>query len=263
MDDDVLVWPSADHAAGSTTSHQHEALRAWVAARGDRRAKRQIVITDQTRHYRAAAKALAGASERAIELGSSYGDCLKVLHARCGGAARGVDISTTAVADAARRFPCLADSMEVMDCIHETERFAALTYGATLAFVDIGGDRHGDTVVRLIASDALQDVPVVVVKSQMLHRAAAAVTAAASVGPNAAVPTMDVLKPSRSSTSPPAIDGVAAWWRAVCESSLAFDAQAVAALGLGVPKWVASPDKWGRRADAVASMAASERAQSS
>ena len=169
MDDDVLVWPSADHAAGSTTSHQHEALRAWVAARGDRRAKRQIVITDQTRHYRAAAKALAGASERAIELGSSYGDCLKVLHARCGGAARGVDISTTAVADAARRFPCLADSMEVMDCIHETERFAALTHGATLAFVDIGGDRHGDTVVRLIASDALQDVPVVVVKSQM-HR---------------------------------------------------------------------------------------------
>ena len=67
--------------------------------------------------------------------------------------------------------------------------------------------------------------------------------------PNAVVPTMDVLKPSRSSTSPPAIDGVAAWWRAVCESSLAFDAQAVAALGLGVPKWVASPDKWGRRAD--------------
>ena len=44
-----------------------------------------------------------------------------------------------------------------------------LTHGATLAFVDIGGDRHGDTVVRLIASDALQDVPVVVVKSQMLQ----------------------------------------------------------------------------------------------
>ncbi len=200
----VVLWPP-DGCCHPVPKAACEALADLVSRRRNTR-ERTLVLVGETQIYRTAARHLAGPSDRAVELGSAFGDCLAALHKRTGGTARGVDISPKAIAEAEKRFPQLVGSMEVMDCVREDERLAAFVAGADLVFLDVGGDRHGETICRLVAS-ALASAACIVVKNRTLH------TAAAAAG--------DV--------------SVSEWWREVTERSVASDG--LGGAGLRAPRW--------------------------
>ena len=181
--------------------------------------RRVVVLTGETGHYRQASRTVATSEDDALEVGSSYGDCTEILRQRCR-SARGVEKSKSATAEATRKFPGLQGTIDVIDCLHEKDavQMAKCCANRTLACVDIGGDRHAEAVLQLVAG-SLGKVPVVVVKARLLYRACAAKAlkaddAAAAGGSGA----------------------MGAFWDAATR-----DALATGDAGLGVPKWSKRP----------------------
>ena len=64
--------------------------------------QRVVVLTGETGHYRQASRTVATEEDDAIEVGSSYGDCTKILRQRCR-SARGVEKSKKAPAQKVAR----------------------------------------------------------------------------------------------------------------------------------------------------------------
>lgn len=221
----------------------------------------------------------------ALEIGCSYGDCLQILWKRTSGQAIGFDNSTECVFEAVQRFPAFLRAssgtedkgseitraaVQVLDVlspegIAEVEVISA---SRSVTFVDIGGDRHTETVLKLLRR--LQS-RVVVVKCRALFTAATKFlessvcdrcgqtrsSCKALTGMNVADAPASIMqslqiteRPSKAKDLGPAVgllscdsDGsinqgteLASWWVSIQEKSARGGDKAGAA-GLGVPRW--------------------------
>mmetsp|Transcript_74173 Transcript_74173/g.168042 ORF Transcript_74173/g.168042 Transcript_74173/m.168042 type:complete len:194 (-) Transcript_74173:52-633(-) len=136
----------------------------------------RLLVCSRTREYRrAAASALVGAGDVALEVGCHVGITTAILAERCGpsGMAIGVDRSAAAVEAARQRFP--DHSFAVLDASSpgglpaELPRLLPAGSSPTVAFLDLGGDAPLPAVLRaVVVLEQLPGLRLLVAKSQAL-----------------------------------------------------------------------------------------------
>jgi len=203
----LYLYPKLD----TTGPCQNRTFIAEAAAEALRGAGGQrVMLVGETSQFRDLARKLAGSGDVALEIGSSYGDCLAILHQRTGGNARGIDISAVASAEAERKFPKLQGHIDVFNVLADRPRLSCALDGVTLAFVDMGGSANAEPVLRTVASMGARPL-VIVIKCRLLYRAA--------------------LKAELESGG----SGASVWWRELlrrCENASCGGA------GIGIPPWM-------------------------
>ncbi|CAE7839813.1 unnamed protein product [Symbiodinium sp. CCMP2592] len=145
----------------------------------------RVLVVHDTFSYRRLARTQAGQDDGVLELGSSLGECTRILSSRAA-AVIGIDVSQELVEESSRRYPDCR--FEWLDCFQEQARFAALCAelveagsGRLKIFVDIGGDRATSDICCLLSFleqvlntlHPKQPSALVVVKSKALATAAA------------------------------------------------------------------------------------------
>ncbi|CAE8735585.1 unnamed protein product [Polarella glacialis] len=141
---------------------------------------RLVVICFTTAEYRQLAKTQLSIGDAAIDVGSCYGHTTELLRLRTGGRALGLDIGAKNVFKARKSFPeAVFQVYDVLEgglpscplpCVDQEVAQAAGRPGARkAAFIDVGGERASDAVLKAIlwAQDVFQP-DVICVKSQYL-----------------------------------------------------------------------------------------------
>ncbi|CAK9114133.1 Uncharacterized protein SCF082_LOCUS52875 [Durusdinium trenchii] len=134
------------------------------------RLRRRLLVLNDTVCYRRLAKSHATKADSVLEIGSSLGECTAVLSSHAA-AVLGIEVSEALVEESRQRFPAL--SFEWLDCFQEPERLQRYCEqlrcsGDLKLWLDIGGDRSSEDVLRLL-SGLVEPPPVlVVVKCQQL-----------------------------------------------------------------------------------------------
>lgn len=261
----VVLWPSQ-----LSTGSDKKAGRNAVPSKAERNTltsilsfhhqenRQCIVLTGETRHYRAAARAIprtmpakmcgsmddgGGGNDRlaaqdneegavevatsALEIGCAYGDCLDILYSRCGGNVLGIDKSDECVEATKQRFPHLVDKARVLDCFLSDDSAALkeVAAGWMICMVDIGGVRHAEAVVKLVV-DSLAHIPIVVVKARILYNKGSDLCA--KQVKDGEVEVSDGVDDHIFEASP----HISRWWEDVASKTIA-DGES----GLGVPRW--------------------------
>ena len=162
------------------------------------RHEQRVFLVGETKDYRNFARhvPITTTTTTALEVGCAYGDCTNILAKRFEGRVTGVDVSSTAAAEAAAKFerlsPAEDGTLRVMGGVDVFSREGAAVVRAlanppeepfpsrhpnataagssspplsssgkrrrcSLCMVDIGGDRDAEAVVRLVGSDILGD----------------------------------------------------------------------------------------------------------
>lgn len=139
-----------------------------------------IGVVADTRSFRHHASAQVTPQDHVVEVGSSFGLCTTILHARAASCV-GLDVSMQHLAESSRRFPEI--NFHFLDALEEPERLRTMPFAepCTVCFVDIGGDRQLAHVVRaveLLRRRCLPNLRLMVVKSRELHAAMVAWLAA-------------------------------------------------------------------------------------
>lgn len=129
--------------------------------------KRCGLVTASTDAYRKLARSELTRQDFVLEIGSSLGLCTQTLaqHARW---VIGMDNSKENVAKTQEEYPWL--QFERLDPFLEPEKVLQLAVGYNVVFVDIGGNRELNAVVRLVQwVEEELDPRLIVVKSQAMH----------------------------------------------------------------------------------------------
>lgn len=129
--------------ADGSLYHAQPSKLLHIASRGVRR----VIVTRDTVGFRHLARSMPTKDDFCVELGSSYGVCTDLM-SKSAGRAIGVEISAELVEESRKRYPHV--QFECIDALVEKRRIVELAKDATLLYVDIGGDRLGDTLVLLI-----------------------------------------------------------------------------------------------------------------
>ena len=148
--------------------------------RDDSSSSRSVVLCRSTATYRALARRVPREGERCADVGSAHGDATAALAAAVGDASLvvGVDVSAAFVELSRSRHPTIR--FERLDALEDPALLARHLAGAACVFVDVGGVRPAEALVRLLPSIAKSADPrVVVVKCEALYDEAVAVAAAA------------------------------------------------------------------------------------
>ena len=195
----------------------------------------------------------------ALEIGCAYGDCSNILAKRFEGRITGVDISKEAPLAATARFPRLkpdhgrARIIGGCDVLSESGaslvRRLATDGSCFVAFVDIGGDRDAEAVIRVVREVLLGGPQVVVIKCRLLFKAAKFelkrvhidyTPAELSLRPPGKTGVEHV---SGSSYSPSSVSkALGLWWAAIAAKQ-----RLEGSAGIGLPKWQRLQGQPGRR----------------
>lgn len=139
-------------------------------------APRLLIVADTT-SYRRLARTQIGGRDAVLEMGSSLGECTKVLQCHAA-VAVGVEVQGDLVEQSRARHPQCR--FEWLDCYEEPARLRELcrelqAKGLLKVFVDIGGTRSAADVCRMLGAleEAAGPTPLVVVKCKALAKAAA------------------------------------------------------------------------------------------
>lgn len=140
--------------------------------------QRQVLMCYSTEFYRRLAHNQPNQDDFVVELGSSYGKASNILAPTCG-KLLAVDCSKEAVEQSQELYPHI--DFRRIDVFTDRLQLLEAARGCTVVFLDIGGNRELQSVSHMLCFllRALQP-RLVVVKSQELHKHAAAHTA--SVG---------------------------------------------------------------------------------
>ena len=141
-----------------------------------------ILLCGETESFRMLARSQLLPTDTVLEVGCSYGLATKELAARAQKVVA-VDVSSSAIERASAHCAAHAEKLrfEKIDGIKQQRQLLDMAAGATVAFVDINGDRASADVVQLLHALHTRLVPVLtVVKNTQLYRAACAHQASAS-----------------------------------------------------------------------------------
>jgi len=141
-----------------------------------------VLLTETTRAFRHVAASLPNplTDIRIVDIGSAYGDATQMMADAMGDSSRvlGVDVGAQFVLGAAQRFPQL--HFEQLDVLEDGMFAVQALRDASVVFVDIGGVREAEALVRLLALVASTCRPrAIVVKSEELVGYAREASAAA------------------------------------------------------------------------------------
>jgi hypothetical protein len=135
------------------------------------RAMRRLLICGDTAHYRTLARTQVTARDSVLEIGSSYGVATDVLFAASGGKVTGLDNSPSLVAESRARYPHC--EFRLCDALEGWEVLLQHAGGATVVFIDIGGNREVENgVLELLqfVETRLACVTLVVIKNRALKQ---------------------------------------------------------------------------------------------
>ncbi|KAK9707725.1 hypothetical protein K7432_010021 [Basidiobolus ranarum] len=128
-----------------------------------------IILCPHTNEYRRLARSQVTQTDNVLEIGSSYGICTDILSQHCG-LVIGLETSPTLIIESRRRFPHC--TFEGLDVLHNPGRVQTLISERkiNIAFVDIGGNRDAESVVKVIQFllGTTPRVESIVVKSEAL-----------------------------------------------------------------------------------------------
>ncbi|ORX97786.1 hypothetical protein K493DRAFT_336411 [Basidiobolus meristosporus CBS 931.73] len=125
-----------------------------------------IILCPHTTEYRRLARAQILQTDNVLEIGSSYGICTDILSQHCGTVV-GLETSPTLFVESRKRFPhCI---FECLDVLHNPGRVQTLIseHKINVAFVDIGGNRDVESVVKVMKF-LLPRVETIIVKNEAL-----------------------------------------------------------------------------------------------
>jgi len=144
--------------------------------------KGTMLICFKTESYRKLCRSQLEKQDVAIDIGCSYGKATHVMSQHCDNVL-GLDISREAIVSCRRDYPHVR--FEVMDCLEYPEQIATVSTGVNKVFLDIGGNRERNALIRLISFVQQNIKPdVIVVKSEALVRSAEEHTRRCQVNPD-------------------------------------------------------------------------------
>jgi len=133
---------------------------------------RKLLFCFKTESYRKLSRSQLVKTDVCIDVGCSYGKATDIMSQHCDNII-GMDISREAIDSCRRDYPHIR--FEVMDCLEYPEHLRSIATGVTKVFIDIGGNRERNALIRLITFVQQTLRPdVIVVKSEALVRAATA-----------------------------------------------------------------------------------------
>jgi len=129
-----------------------------------------VLICGETGPYRRQCWAQPRPGDYVVEIGSSYGKATGIIAKQCTNVL-GIDIARSLVGRLRKSFPQLR--FECFNPLTERQRLLDLARGCTILFVDIGGNRHLETVLELVTLAKKHLMPhLIVVKSKELKNKA-------------------------------------------------------------------------------------------
>jgi SAM-dependent methyltransferase len=132
--------------------------------------ERGHVVVAETSEFRLLAATQVCPTDVVVEIGSSYGRATAVLAKHCARVV-GIDTSQQLVAEARRVYPTL--EFRQFDVIEEPHLLADLAAACTVCFVDIGGNREIEGLLRVLPVVHRVLAPrLVCIKSRELYKAA-------------------------------------------------------------------------------------------
>jgi len=133
--------------------------------------QKKVVVVSETKDFRVLARSQVEASDRVVDIGSSYGVCTAILARYCRGDVLGIEVSAELVREARRRHPGLR--FLELDVLREPARALEACRGCDKAFVDLGGDRAAEAIAAFLPALLEGAGPrLVVVKNRELARLA-------------------------------------------------------------------------------------------
>jgi precorrin-6B methylase 2 len=132
-----------------------------------------VVLCYSTAEYRALARGIPqpARDRKAVDIGSAYGDATAVLAAALGpaGSVLGIDVSRDFISASSARFPSIRFAR--VDVLEDPVFAAQLLSGSDVVFIDIGGVRDAEALVRLVplVINSSSGLKCIVIKSEKLH----------------------------------------------------------------------------------------------
>lgn len=121
---------------------------------------------------RVMARSQLDATDRVIDIGSSFGICTNILAKHCRGNVLGVEISADMVDASRERYPDI--EFLQLDALEEREKLKEACRGCDKVFLDLGGNRPMESVVTLVPFLLAEVRPkLLVVKNRELGKFAA------------------------------------------------------------------------------------------
>ena len=144
-----------------------------AAARLHQSDRPKVLVCRSTKAYRRLASCVPISGEKTVDIGSAYGDATALMAQAAGkGAVLGIDVSKHFVDQSSASRPDLR--FERLDALEDPALLAREIEGAVNVFVDIGGVRAAEALVRLLPAVAKSASPhFIVVKCEALHDAMA------------------------------------------------------------------------------------------
>ena len=140
-----------------------------------RDASARVLLVASTEAFRRLARLVPRPGERVVDVGSAYGDATALMARATGDASTvlGLDVAQQFVDAATRNHPDVRFAR--VDALEDPAHFARHLRGARCVFVDVGGVRPAEALVRLlpaVAKAAGGTLRAIVVKSEALARRA-------------------------------------------------------------------------------------------
>jgi len=144
-----------------------------AAARLHESDRPKVLVCRSTKAYRRLALCVPRPGERTVDIGSAYGDATALMAEAAGkDAVLGIDVSKHFVDQSSAARPGLR--FERLDALEDPALLAREIEGSVNVFVDIGGVRAAEALVRLLPAVAKSASPsFIVVKCEALHDAMA------------------------------------------------------------------------------------------
>ena len=144
-----------------------------AAARLHESDRPKVLVCRSTKAYRRLALCVPRPGERTVDIGSAYGDATALMAEAAGeDAVLGIDVSKHFVDQSSAARPGLR--FERLDALEDPALLAREIEGSVNVFVDIGGVRAAEALVRLLPAVAKSAAPsFIVVKCEALHDAMA------------------------------------------------------------------------------------------
>ena len=144
-----------------------------AAARLHQSDRPKVLVCRSTKAYRRLASCVPISGEKTVDIGSAYGDATALMAQAAGkDAVLGIDVSKHFVDQSSASRPDLR--FERLDALEDPALLAREIEGAVNVFVDIGGVRAAEALVRLLPAVAKSASPhFIVVKCEALHDAMA------------------------------------------------------------------------------------------
>ena len=144
-----------------------------AAARLHESDRPKVLVCRSTKAYRRLALCVPRPGERTVDIGSAYGDATALMAEAAGkDAVLGIDVSKHFVNQSSAARPGLR--FERLDALEDPALLAREIEGSVNVFVDIGGVRAAEALVRLLPAVAKSASPsFIVVKCEALHDAMA------------------------------------------------------------------------------------------